>query len=249
MPANVATPARRRRVTTTQPGTDVAEVGAPPERQAQRYSLLIADSDATFRAGLLAVLENETLFVVGEAADKASAVGAAARLRPSLCLLDASLPGGGLSAVAAIARRSPTTTIVVLTDFPASAGLLETLERGASGYLPRKIGSATLAKALAAACRGEPALSRRMVASLAAQLRRQQPRRLELGDSRVELTGREWDVAEHLLDGLTTLEMADRLALSPVTVRRHVGSLLQKLGAPDRATAVQLLRLAGRPSA
>ena len=60
------------------------------------------------------------------------------------------------------------------------------------------------------------------------------------------LTPREWEVGELLRDGHSTNEIADRLGVSPVTVRRHVGLLLGKLGAKDRESAVELLRTYGR---
>jgi DNA-binding NarL/FixJ family response regulator len=62
----------------------------------------------------------------------------------------------------------------------------------------------------------------------------------------VELTVREWDVAELLRDGLNTAEIAGRLGVSPVTVRRHTGSVLKKLGAPDRQAAVRALNSSTR---
>jgi DNA-binding NarL/FixJ family response regulator len=223
------------------------EMTDPVSEPAQgTLSLLIADGDARFRAGLRAVLEADVL-VVGEVGDKDAAVAAATRLRPDVCLIDARLPGDGLSAVAAIARTSPATTIVVLSEFPGSAGLLEALERGASGYLPKGIGSSTLAKSLRAAGRGEPALPRAMVAELIDHLRRRPQRRLVLERGVVDLTDREWDVANLLRSGLTTAEMADRLAVSPVTVRRHVAAMLQKLGTPDRAAAVAVLERRSTP--
>ena len=60
------------------------------------------------------------------------------------------------------------------------------------------------------------------------------------------LTPREWEVGELLRDGYSTGEIADRLGVSPVTVRRHVGLLLNKLGAEDRDAAVELIRAYGR---
>jgi len=224
------------------------EMSDPVSQQGRgTLSLLIADGDARFRAGLQSVLETDVFDVVGEVGDKDAAVAAAARLRPDVCLVDARLPGDGLSAVAAIARISPATTIVVLSEFPGTAGLLEALERGADGYLPKGIGSATLAASLRAAGRGEPALPRAMVSELIDHLRNRPQRRLVLESGAVELTDREWDVADLLRDGLSTREMAERLAVSPVTVRRHVAAMLQKLGASDRVAAVKVLKTRRRP--
>jgi DNA-binding CsgD family transcriptional regulator len=62
----------------------------------------------------------------------------------------------------------------------------------------------------------------------------------------VTLSPREWEVGELLLVGSSTAEIADRLGVSPVTVRRHVGLLLRKLGAKTRDDAVEMLRAYGR---
>jgi DNA-binding NarL/FixJ family response regulator len=78
------------------------------------------------------------------------------------------------------------------------------------------------------------------------EIRRGSARRLTLPGGPVTLTPREWEVGELLRDGYSTSEIADRLGVSPVTVRRHVGLLLAKLGAKDRTAAVDLLRAYGR---
>jgi DNA-binding NarL/FixJ family response regulator len=78
------------------------------------------------------------------------------------------------------------------------------------------------------------------------EIRRGSIRRLNLPGGPVTLTPREWDVGELLRDGCSTAEIAERLDVSPVTVRRHIGLLLNKLGAKDRAAAVELLRAYGR---
>jgi two-component system NarL family response regulator len=212
----------------------------------EAISVVIADHHAAFRAGIRAALEADGFEVVGEAADAASTVSTATRTRPDICLVDVVMPGNGLNAVAAIARRSPATTIVVLTVSSDHGDLLAALERGASGYLLKGMPSGELAKTLRAARNGEPALSRAMVPALIQQVRGRPQRRIALPDGPVELTVREWDVAELLRDGLNTAEIASRLGVSPVTVRRHTGSVLKKLGAPDRQAAVRALNVSAR---
>ena len=189
-----------------------------------------------------AALEGDGFVIVAEASDAVSAVSAAARHRPDICLVDAALRGNGLNAVATIARRSPAITIVVLAIASDSAGLLDALERGASGYLLKGISPDELAKALRATRRGEAALSRAMLPALIDQIRGRPQRRLTMPEGRGTLTLREWEVAEFLRDGLSTGEIAGRLGLSPVTIRRHVSSVLKKLGAPDRQAAVRVLK-------
>jgi DNA-binding NarL/FixJ family response regulator len=204
-------------------------------------TFLIADDNAALRAVIRDELEARGFALAAEAPDAASAVAAAVRERPDLCLLELDLPGNGLSAVAQIAKRVPTTTIVVLTASESATDLLVALERGASGYLLKGISGEELATTLRAAYRGEAALSRSLVVHLINQVRR----RLALPTGTVSLTAREWDVGELLRAGLATEEIALRLGLSPVTVRRHVALLLKKIGAPNRAAAVELLKTFG----
>jgi DNA-binding NarL/FixJ family response regulator len=183
---------------------------------------------------------------VGEATDAASTVELALARRPDVCLVDAALPGNALKAVAAIARQAPQTATVVLAASGDSPGLLAVLQRGASGYLPKDMGSVELAKALRATRKGEPALCRAMVPTLIRQVQKRPQRRIATPEGLTKLSLRELDVAELLSTGHGTAEIAGQLGLSPVTVRRHVSSVVRKLGAPDRQAAVLVLNRSRR---
>jgi two-component system, NarL family, nitrate/nitrite response regulator NarL len=209
-------------------------------------SILIADGDAAFRVGIRRALETEGFDVVGEADNAASTVSATVQARPDVCLVEVAMPGNGLNAVAAIARQCPATTIVALTGSPDPVELLEALERGASGYLQKTVATEQLVKTLRATRLGEPALARALLPALMQQVRSRPERRIQMQEGPVELTAREWEVSMLLRNGFTTREIAVRLGLSPVTVRRHVSSVLKKLGARDRQAAVRVLTLSDR---
>jgi DNA-binding NarL/FixJ family response regulator len=183
---------------------------------------------------------------VGEADQAPLAITMASRLRPDICLIELELPEDGLFAINRIARASPKTLIVVLSRSDREEDVVNAFMRGASGYLLKGISGDRLAATLRAAHRGEPAVSRSLVPYLVDRIRRGADRRLALPDGPVTLTPREWEVGELLSEGLSTSEIADRLGVSPVTVRRHVGLLLQKLGVESREAAVDLLRARGR---
>lgn len=206
-------------------------------------TVLIVDGNASYRTGIRTTLERAGFIVAGEAPDAARAVAAAVALKPDICLVDIDTPGSGLNIVAAITRRAPGTTIVVLTDSTDSGDLLACLERGASGYLLKSIAAEELARTLWATTLGEPALSRTLVTNLINQVRKRPPRRITLPDGAVTLTSREWDVAELLRDGLNTMQISQQLGVSPVTVRRHIASLVKKLGAADRTVAIRMLTM------
>lgn len=205
-------------------------------------TVLVADDDAPLRRGVRDALEAHGFIVVAEADDTTSAVAGASRLQPDICLIELDLPDEGLSAIGRIAKASPETLIVVLTESDRQEDVVAAFTRGASGYLLKEISGERLASTLMAAYRGEPALSRSLVPYLVDEIRRGSARRLALPGGPVTLTPREWDVGELLLEGISTADIAERLGVSPITVRRHVGLLLRKLGAGSREDAVKKLR-------
>jgi DNA-binding NarL/FixJ family response regulator len=215
--------------------------------QPEAARVLIADSDQDSRAALRAALEAGGFVVAAEAHDAVSAIGAAVREKPDLCLVDLDLRGDGLNAVAAITRRLRAAPIVALSDAADGSRLVAALDRGASGYLLKDMPPDELCRSLRAALRGEPAIPRSMVPTLIDHVRSRPQRRISLPDGPdVELTAREWNVAVLARSDLSTVEIAHRLGLSPVTVRRHLASITAKLGAPNRAEAVRLLKLVER---
>ncbi len=221
-------------MTTATPGTEV---------DARPIGVLIADGEPVVRAGLGRVLAERGFAVVAEVADSGSALAAAERLRPDLCLVDVALSGNGLSTVAQIASRVPATTIVALAAVASPTEMISALERGAVGYLLKEIGADELATTLRRALAGEPALARSLVPYLIDHVRSGSQRRLTLPAGAVSLTPREWDVAGLMQEGLRTEEIGRQLGLSTVTVRRHISSLLRKSGASSRADLVETLRL------
>jgi DNA-binding NarL/FixJ family response regulator len=204
---------------------------------------LIADAQQPTRQGLRLVLQRNGFEICAEAADGPAALKAALRERPALCLVDAYLPGGGISSAGRITSRVPETEVVVLTDNPDENELLDALRAGASGYLQKNLDPEALGRALHGTLRGEPAFPRALLGPVVEEFRaRHDRRRLRLpGRPAVELSWRESEVLDLLRRGLPTAEIADRLDISPVTVRRHIGMLLRKLGVPDRAAALKLL--------
>jgi DNA-binding NarL/FixJ family response regulator len=214
--------------------------------EVEHPSVLVADDDTAHRRTIREALETHGFVVVGEASDAAAAIGLATRLRPDICLIEIELPLDGLSAVGRMAKASPKTMVVVLSRSDRPEDVVTAFTRGASGYLLKGISGERLASTLRVAFRGEPPLSRSLVPHLVDEIRRGSVRRLTLPGGPVVLTPREWEVGELLREGRSTSEIAERLGVSPVTVRRHVGLLLNKLGAEDREAAVDLLRTYGR---
>ena len=188
--------------------------------------------------------------VCAESGTAGGAVAAAIEHKPDVALLDIRMPGNGITAAREISANCPQTAIVMLTVSRDESDLFDALLAGARGYLLKDIDPARLPMALDGVLAGEAALPRGLVARLIEEFRtRGKRRRLPLMRQRgVELTDREWEVLEFLHDGLSTAEIADRLSISPVTVRRHVSEILKKLRVTSREEAVKLMEEAGGSS-
>jgi len=192
-------------------------------------------------------LEREGIAVVAETAGASGAVRAAEDGRPDICLLDARLPGA-IAAVGQIAASTPETRVVVLFESIADDGLIEALRAGAAGCLHKDTGPDAFGRAMRAALDGEAPLpraaARRVIEELRALARE---RRVRATDGNwTQLSRRESQVLELMRQRLTTGEIAERLGISDVTVRRHVSETMRRLGAHDRAAVLELA--AGPPT-
>jgi DNA-binding NarL/FixJ family response regulator len=142
-----------------------------------------------------------------------------------------------------IKQSLPDTKIVMLTASERSDEMFGALRAGADGYLPMSTSAARLPYAIRGVARGEAALPRDLTIHLVREFReRGHRRRVELSAGRgVELTAREFEVLECLRKRERTAEVAAHLGITEITVRRHVSSLVRKLGAPDRRSMLDML--------
>jgi DNA-binding NarL/FixJ family response regulator len=215
----------------------------------ERHSVarvLIADAQTSSREGIRLALEGHGFTVCATAAAAEAAVESAHRERPDACLIDVSLPGGGVAAAERIAMQAPGAAIVMLSGAPGHDELLDCLHLGARGYLPKDMDPARLPVTLRGVLAGESAIPRGLVGGILEELHARERGRhaTELSRLGVDLTLRERQVLELLDAGLGTAEMAEHLGLSGVTVRRHVSGILGKLNVPDREGALRALRAA-----
>jgi DNA-binding NarL/FixJ family response regulator len=206
----------------------------------------VADDHPPLRASVKRALEEHGFEVCFEAANAADSVAAAERERPDVCVLDVQMPGNGIAAAAQIAARLPETAIVMLTVSDSDEDLFAALRAGAQGYLLKDMDPGRLPLALEGVLAGEAALPRALVARVLDEFRtRRRRRRLLLPGGRgCTLTDREWETLEFLAEGLSTAEVAERLVVAPVTVRRHAAAIVKKLNVGDRRSLLQLVRAA-----
>jgi DNA-binding NarL/FixJ family response regulator len=205
--------------------------------------VLIAAERRPTRARLRLALEAGARCSEAENAD--AAVAAAVRERPDVCLLGLKAGANRLRATTEIVSRVPSVAVIVLTNRPDEDEFMAAMRGGAAGYLPQDLDPERLPDVVRSTLRGEPAVPRRFVARLLAELQSQTRARrtfIRVGKARIPLTIRESEVIDHLRRGATTSEIASELSIAPVTVRRHISSIEQKLGVANRADLVRLLR-------
>jgi DNA-binding NarL/FixJ family response regulator len=205
---------------------------------------LLADDQVPTRAGIKRAIEPYGLSVVAEVSNAADALRMALETGPRVCVLAVALPGNGIEAARLITRSLPTTKVVMMTDSPRDEDLFGALRAGADGYLLMSTSWERLPHAIRGVVYGEAALPRGMTARLIREFRERGSRRrlhLPAGGGEAELTAREFEVLGRLRRRERTAEIAARLGISEVTVRRHVSSVLRKLGTPNRLAAVEVL--------
>lgn len=196
-----------------------------------RIRILVADDHPMLREGLVAVLATQPDFeVVGEAGDGAEVARLARSLRPDVILLDLEMPGtDGVAALRTLQEEDSETRAVVFTAYDNDERVLGALRAGARGYLLKGAAREEIFSAIRAVHEGGSLLQPSVTGRL---LRRFEERGVD------GLTARELEVLGLLARGLTNREIAGRLYVTERTIKFHVGSILQKLGATNRTEAV-----------
>jgi DNA-binding NarL/FixJ family response regulator len=203
-------------------------------------SVVTADDHPATRLGVRMALTRGGFRVAAEAEDCEGAVAAVLRERPDVCLLDVSMPGGGIEAARRITQSQVPTAVVMLTVSQESGDILAALRAGAVGYLPKDTRPDRLPAALYGVLGGEAALPRALMGLVLQTFRdgvTPSPGPVRVGEA--TLTAREAEILRMLRSGLTTAEVSEMLSLSPVTVRRHVSAGVAKLGVADRNAAIR----------
>jgi DNA-binding NarL/FixJ family response regulator len=202
--------------------------------------VLVADDQAMVRAGFRLLLAGEDgIDVVAEASNGLEAVYLAARLRPTVVLMDIRMPElDGLEATRRILAADNTARILILTTFDLDEYIYEALRAGASGFVLKDDPPEQLIAAIHTVAAGNALLSPTVTKRVIRQFTRipRPTRPTELAD----LSTRERDVLRLVVRGLSNAEIAHELYISETTVKTHVTHILQKLNLRDRVQAVVL---------
>jgi DNA-binding NarL/FixJ family response regulator len=203
--------------------------------------VLVVDDQRVVREGLgtlVGLLDGIEL--AGLAADGAEAVAQAAATRPDVVLMDLRMPRvDGFEAIRRLAAAGERPRAIALTTYADDASVIEALRAGARGYLTKDAGAEEIGAAIRAVHGGaaalDPAVQHHVVAALGAVPGDRPAEEPELPDG---LTPREAEILSLIAAGLTNAEIAERLVVSPATVKSHINHLFAKAGVRDRAQAV-----------
>lgn len=209
--------------------------------------VLLVDDQTIVREGLRSLLAPEPdMVVVGEAGDGREAIVAAGALKPDIVLLDVRMPHmDGLAALAKIKEASPLSSVIMVTLYDDTDYLMRAVALGAAGYVLKDASRSALIEAVRVTAEGGGIISPTVLPQLLSEVGRMLERHEREGPLPGEqaLSARELEVLGMVAEGLTNHEIAERLFLSPTTVKTHVQNILVKLGVSDRTqAAVRALR-------
>jgi DNA-binding NarL/FixJ family response regulator len=204
----------------------VADEQQPP---LERPRVVVAD-DAATRLGVRIALQG-LVDICAEVGDTAHAIRAAKQYQPQICVIGQGIDGDGLAAVRGVCRAAPDAKVVFIGHQNDADGMLDAVRCGAIGYIPSNVDVDALRRIIKAVVADEAILPRAMIRDVLLELR--------MGaDESADLTRREVQILGMLRRGHSTASIAGRLEIETVTVRRHVSSIVRKLGVENRAMLI-----------
>jgi DNA-binding NarL/FixJ family response regulator len=197
----------------------------------------IVDDHPIVTDGIVANLRADPeLAVVATGVSAVDALALVERERPDVLVLDLELHGyNALDAIAPLRIASPATRIVIFSAYAGEERVAAAFERGADSYVLKGTSSDELVAAIRAVARGDAFIPPEIAAQLARAVRTKRER----------LTAREREILALLAEGLSNRAVGERLGISERTVKFHVGEILARLGASNRAQAVAIAQARG----
>jgi DNA-binding NarL/FixJ family response regulator len=210
--------------------------GAGAREERVTIKVAIADDHSLVRQGLRRYLElADGIDVVGEAANGKELIDLVESKSPEIALVDIRMPEmDGLEAARVIREKFPDVGVIMLTAYDDRQFVVEAVRSGARGYVLKARDAEHLIQTVRLVAGGNMVIDPQLVVALAEELSQAKER-----DRRAEtLTAREIEVLQLLAFGHTNRDIAERLYISPDTVKTHLEHIFEKLGASDRTAAV-----------
>ena len=193
-------------------------------------SVMLVDDHTMLRQGLRRSLETEGITVVAEASNGDEAVRVALATKPAVVLMDVSMPEvDGIEATRRLVRADARQRVVMLTMHVDREVIERAMKAGAVGYVTKDSTVKEVALAVRMAANGDRIMSPRLAGVMADR---------PTSDDASPLSPREEELLQYIADGLSTTAVADRMCISPKTVKNHLASIYDKLDARDKTQAV-----------
>jgi len=201
--------------------------------------ILIVDDHVLFREGIRNIIHYwEDFEVVGEASNGLEALSLARELLPDIILMDIAMPVmDGIQTTKRIVCELPSIRVVMLTTSEEEENLLNAIKVGAKGYLLKDTPSKRLHDELRRMAQGETPLSGLMATKVLKEFSRSSSPSKSPDEYQEPLTEREHQILELLVEGLSNVEIAERVYLSENTVKKHVHNILGKFHSNNRVEA------------
>src|SRR2546422_3876212 len=197
--------------------------------------VMLVDDHELVRQGVATMLAKaEDLAVVGEAKPGREAIETARKELPDVVLMDVRMPDmDGLEATRRIKEERPRTAVIMVTMHDNPAYRREAVRAGAAGYLLKDVSRDELIDAIKQISTGGAFIDPQMLKGMLSDLKPTAPAPPQARG----LTKREREILALVAEGMSNREIAERLVLSPETVKSHVAAILEKLGVSDRTQA------------
>ncbi len=221
----------------TEPKRSRTDAGKP-EPDGSAIRLLIVDDHELVRAGLRAVFaEYGDIAIVGEAGSGAQAVALSGELRPDVVLMDLKLPDlSGVEACRKILAANPDCRVVILSSFGEDEEVFAAVIAGASGYILKEQGHASVLEAIRRAHLGQSTFDAEMTDRIIRKVKAAAVER-PAAESAPQLSERDETLLRMVAGGKTNKEIGRKLGLSDQTIKHHLKVLMAKLGLANRSQA------------
>lgn len=208
------------------------------EKTLDELRVLLVDDHDLFRRGLVNLLSEHGLHVVGEAENGDVALRLVRELAPDVVIMDLNMPGpSGVEVIRQMTSMAPLTRVVVLTISADDSDIINAVMGGACGYLLKDSSVDQLIAGIRSAAAGESLISPQIAAKMLQILRAQRSSVDAAETIRAELSEREIEVLKLIANGNDNAEIARALFISPKTVKNHISNILMKLQMENRIQA------------